>query len=91
MDATSLLCLDPKRAVRLLTQKRIMRTGGDHLHIVVAVQSSAGSAELSEAGQLEHSQILETFFDDTGELFEIKNERPDWLKKVIAAGLVEKG
>lgn len=90
MDATPLLCVHPKCAVRLLTQEKIMRAGGDHLHMV-AVQSSAGSAELAEAGQLEHSQILETFFDDTGELFEIKNERPDWLKKVIAAGLVEKG
>ena len=45
----------------------------------------------SEAGQVEHSQILESFFDDTGESFETKNDSPDWIKKVVAAGVVEKG
>ena len=45
----------------------------------------------SEAGQLEHSQILESFFDVTGEFFEAKNDQPEWVKKVVAAGLVEKG
>ncbi|KAG0579302.1 hypothetical protein KC19_4G089300 [Ceratodon purpureus] len=53
--------------------------------------SSTSVSAASEAGQLEHSQILESFFDDTGEFFEAKNDSPDWIKKVVAAGLVEKG
>jgi hypothetical protein len=53
--------------------------------------SSTSVSAASEAGQLEHSQILESFFDDTGEFFEAKNDQPEWVKKVVAAGLVEKG
>jgi len=53
--------------------------------------SSASVSAASEAGQVEHSQILESFFDDTGEFFEAKKDPLDWIKKVVAAGLVEKG
>jgi len=53
--------------------------------------SSASVSAASEAGQVEHSQILESFFDDTGEFFEAKHDPPEWIKKVVAAGLVVKG
>lgn len=56
------------------------------LHIIASSVSAS-----SKAGQVEHSQILESFFDVTGELFEAKNDPPDWIKKVVAAGIVEKG
>uniref|UniRef100_A0A7I4AMB9 riboflavin kinase n=1 Tax=Physcomitrium patens TaxID=3218 RepID=A0A7I4AMB9_PHYPA len=72
-----------------LSQEQEKRT--KRLKLVVVRSFSASVSAASEAGQLEHSQTLESFFDDTGEFFETKNEQPEWIKKVVAAGLVEKG
>lgn len=79
-----LIC--PPVARTMYFQKRTKR-----LKLVVVRSFSASVSAASEAGQLEHSQTLESFFDDTGEFFETKNEQPEWIKKVVAAGLVEKG
>lgn len=73
------------RAVSIFQKK----TKGNERFVVRGSSTTVSAA--SEAGQFEHSQILESFFDDTGEFFEAKNDSPDWIKKVVAAGLVEKG